>query len=403
MQQPTDGQDAGEWQLSGARARLVGFIIAVAVAGAAYRFVYSTGLQRTAALYVGVPAILAICLALFPASRSATATLLKGATLALLIAGIILPEGLLCLLFAAPTVIGVAVLVGVVIDAGRDRKRRQGPTLMMVALPLLVMSAEGVVGSPFDSRDAATATVEVTAPPEAVAAALARPPRFTAELPFFLTLGFNRPVGATGAGIAVGDRRVIDFAGGTHDDHPLRLIGLTGERSVDHHAPMHLTVVESRPGRVVFTVDRDDTMLSRWVDLDRAVVTWAATGTGTTRVSWTLEYERLLSPTAYFAALQRYGMDRAAGYLLDAVIVEPRCMTPEAIRTGAWSGPPRCTAGQRDRRPDRVAGGPAAGGGGRRRRRRVEPRRRARRERPRPAGGVVALRHGRGRGGRRTR
>jgi len=91
--------------------------------------------------------------------------------------------------------------------------------------------------------------------------------------------------------------------------------------SVDHHAGMELTVAASQPGRVVFTVDQDMTMLARWAELRRAVVTWTAVG-DRTRVSWRLEYERLLYPTAYFAPLQRFGMDQAAGYLLHSVVTE---------------------------------------------------------------------------------
>jgi hypothetical protein len=139
-------------------------------------------------------------------------------------------------------------------------------------------------------------------------------------MPPFLSLGFNRPVSATGAGVAVGDKRMIEFTGGTHDDHPLRLFGLTGERSVDHHSHMHLTVVESTPGRVVFRIDQDTTMLARWADLQRAVVTWKPAGERSTRLTWRLEYERLLYPTAYFGPLQRFGMGQAASYLIDGVV-----------------------------------------------------------------------------------
>jgi hypothetical protein len=311
-----------ERSLTAAQKRLVGFVLVLAVTNIAYRLVYASGAQQTAALYVGVPTILAIGLALLPRSNSATGALLKGSTLAMLIACVILPEGLLCLLFALPLVALIAVIVGGPIDWARTRNRREGPTLMAVALPLLVLSLEGVIGSPFDAGDSVTASIIVQASPAAVAQALAKPPTFGADLPPFLTIGFNRPVGAVGSGIEVGDHRSIDFVGGTHDDHPLRLFGLTGERSVDHHSQMYLTVVESGPGRVVFAIDHDMTMLARWVDLERAVVTWEAVDATTTRVSWSLEYERLLFPTAYFAPLQRYGMDQAAGYLLDAVIVE---------------------------------------------------------------------------------
>ena len=73
---------------------------------------------------------------------------LKGSTLAVLIACVVLPEGLLCLLFVLPLIGLIGVIVGGAIDAARRRNRRQGPTLMMVGLPLMLLSFEGVVGSP---------------------------------------------------------------------------------------------------------------------------------------------------------------------------------------------------------------------------------------------------------------
>ncbi|MEA2825853.1 MAG: hypothetical protein QOG43_292 [Actinomycetota bacterium] len=308
-----------------ARKRLIGFIVVLAVVSIAYRLVYASGLANTAALYVGVPALLAIGLAMAPRSGTATGMLIKGSLLAVLIAAVILPEGILCLLFVVPLVTGIAAVVGTAIDYSRRHRDGQGPALMALALPLLLMSLEGVAGSPFDAHDSATASITVAATPAEVAAALAGPPRFDTPLPAFLRVGFNRPVGSTGSGLAVGDTRAIEFTGGNHDDHPLRLFGLTGHRGVDHHAEMHLRVEESGPGRVVFRIEHDGTMLSRWLRLDRAVVTWEPVpgDTTRTRVQWTLEYERLLYPTAYFAPLQRFGMDRAAGYLLQASVAAP--------------------------------------------------------------------------------
>jgi len=308
--------------LTQAQKRLIGFILVLAAANIAYRLVYATGTSRTAALYVGVPAILAVGLAMVPWSQSVTLALLKGSAIAMLIACVILPEGLLCLLFALPLVALIAIIVGGVVDWARYRDRRRGPTLMVVSLPLLLLSTEGVAGSPFDSRDHAAASLTVAASPEQVAAALASSPRFETGLPLFLTLGFNRPVTSTGSGMAVGDRRTIDFTGGTHDDHPLRLVGFGGKSTVQHHSQIDLTVVESAPGRVAFRVDQDMTMLSRWVDLDRAVVTWSPVDGERTRVTWRLEYQRLIYPSAYFAPLQRFGMDQAASYLLQSVIAE---------------------------------------------------------------------------------
>ena len=315
-----EGQRGNEGGPTPAQKRLVGFILVIAAANIAYRLVYATGTSQTAALYIGVPTVLAIGLALVPRSHSATGMLMKGSTLAVLIACVILPEGLLCLLFVIPLIALISVIIGGSIDLARRHRKGEGPALMAVSLPLLLMSVEGVLGTPFDSRDHATAAITVEATPDEVAAALSAPPRFDRDLPPFLSVGFNRPVGATGSGLAVGDERTIEFTGGTHDDHPLRLFGLTGERSVDHPSTMHLVITESRPGRVVFAIEHDMTMLARWADVDRAVVTWEAVDDEHTRVSWRLEYERLLFPTAYFAPLQRFGMDQAAGYLVEAVV-----------------------------------------------------------------------------------
>ena len=313
---PTAEEDR---RFSTAQIRLVGFIVVLAVVNIAYRLVYATGASQTAALYVGVPTLLAV-LALLPRSKSATGMILKGSTLAVLIACVVLPEGLLCLLFVLPLIALIGVIVGGSIDAARRRNRGEGPTLMMVGLPLMLLSFEGVLGSPFDPHAAVKSSVVVEASTSEVRAALAASPRY-AELPTFLKIGFNRPMHATGSGVAVGDKRNIEFSGGSHDDHPLRLFGLTGERSVDHHAQMQLTVVESTQGRLVFSVDHDATMLARWVDLDRAVVTWEGVDDRHTRVTWRLEYRRLLYPTLYFAPLQRFGMGEAADYLLDSIVV----------------------------------------------------------------------------------
>lgn len=313
------------WPPTPPQQRLIGFILVLAVVNVAYRLVAATGFQRTAALYVGVPTILAIGLALLPRGKTAISALMKGSSLAMMIACVVLPEGLLCLLFALPLTAIISLVVGAVIDASRHRRedRRQWGALAGVAVPLLILSLEGVVGTPFDPHDQVTAHVVVDASPDAVERAVAAAPDFDTELPTFLTIGFNRPLRSTGSGIAVGDHRTIVFAGGSHDDHPLGLLGLVdGGGAHDQRSEMHLAVAESTPGRVVFSVQHDMTMLSRWVDLDRAIVTWDALPGGRTRVSWTFEYERLLFPTAYFGPLQRYGMSQAAGYLLDAAVVE---------------------------------------------------------------------------------
>jgi hypothetical protein len=277
-------------RFSVAQKRLVGFILVLAVLNTAYRLIYATGFQRTAGLYVGLPTLMAVGLALLPRSKSAAGMIIKGSVLAVMIACVVLPEGLICLIFVLPLIGLIGAVVGGSIDAARRRGRSQASTLRMVGIPLLALSMEGVVGTPFATHDSVEASVVVEASPAEVFAALGQTPRFDTQASWFLRFGFNQPVGATGSGNAVGDTRMIEFTGGDHDDHPMRLFGITGERSVDHHSHMHLTVTESSEGRLVFAIDDDTTMLSRWLDLDRAVITWEAINATQTRVTDAAEY-----------------------------------------------------------------------------------------------------------------
>jgi hypothetical protein len=236
--------------------------------------------------------------------------------LAMMVAAIALPEGLVCLIFAFPLVSCIALIVGGSVDRARAKEKRKGPTLMFVGIPLLVLSLEGVVGSPFASADHVRSSITVAMSPSAVAAALAAPPRFDRKMPRFLRFGFNRPIASTGGGIRVGDHRVVEFVGGTHDDHPLHLFGFTGHSGTRHHATMALRVVRSANDEVVYAIEQDNTMLARWVALRTATVHWTPLGPERTKVTWSFDYDRLISPAFYFAPLQRYGMTEAARYLL---------------------------------------------------------------------------------------
>ena len=291
-----------------AQATVVGVVVALAGATLWYRAVMQAGLDQTAALFVGLPAVLAIAVALTPPAKTVTGLILKVMTLGLLLGGIVLGETLVCLVMAAPLVYLVGVAVGVPIDMSRRRHARgeaAGGPLMVVGL-VLISSLEGVVpGLELGKAASVTVVQHVAAPPSSVAAALAATPRFDHPLPVPLRVGFPRPVAATGEGLNVGDRRRVTFVGDHH-------------HGATHVGDVLLEVVASEPGSVVFETVDDDSRVAQWLRWQRAEVTWAAAGAGT-RVSWTLRYERQLAPAWYFAPVQRAATRLAAGYLIDTV------------------------------------------------------------------------------------
>lgn len=204
-------------RLSTAQRRLVGLILALAVARVAFDVLVRHHLRQTAALFIGLPAILAIALALTPRAQSATGTILKGITIALLLASTLLGEGLVCIVFAAPIFYAVGIAVGIAVDyMERKRQDRAGTgTYLLILLPFLSMSIEGVHGdTAFPRLETVTVERVVAATAVDVERALAQTPGFDLPLSLPLRLGLPTPVDGTGVGLDLGDPRIVTFAAG---------------------------------------------------------------------------------------------------------------------------------------------------------------------------------------------
>ncbi len=303
---PTDdkGMPATSEQRTPAQWALIFVIVWLAAAVAVYRFVHEGHLDQTAALFIGLPTVLAVGLTLTPKAKSATGMAVKGLTIGLVLSAILLGEGVICILMAAPLFYGIALAIGLTIDAARRRqpKIHEGKLYSVLLIPLALMSLEGVTPiTSFPAAGTAMATQTVAATPAGVEAALGATPRFDrTSPPAFLGLGFPRPVAADGSGLAVGDRRTIWFT------------SRNGAR-----AALVLEVVQSEPGHVRFRARTDQTAIARWLGWQDADVTWQSTGADRTRVSWRLSYMRRLSPAWYFGPFEQYAASLSAGYLIE--------------------------------------------------------------------------------------
>ncbi|MEW6735067.1 MAG: hypothetical protein AB1489_27500, partial [Acidobacteriota bacterium] len=137
---------------------VVAITLCLFIGSIAYRMISGVGLQQTSMLFIGLPTFLAVILALTPRARTAKGMILKGITIALLMSGILLGEGLICIVMASPIFFIVGLVVGAIWDEIREREmRRQLKSLLL--LPLLIMSLEGTTDWLSFSRDE-TVTVE---------------------------------------------------------------------------------------------------------------------------------------------------------------------------------------------------------------------------------------------------
>ena len=305
---------AGRWAL-------VTITLALAVGAIAYHLMHGSSLHQSVVFFIGVPAVLAVILSLTPKAKSATGVIVKGITLALLLSGIVFAEGFVCILMAAPLFYLVGVAIGYPIDRVRRRRQSEGKVYSVVGIGLLLLSVEGAVpGTSFPRDETSSVTRNINANLSEVRQALASTPDFDEPLPFYLRLGFPRPVGATGAGLRVGDRRTIFFG----DESPMEPMDQS-----HHHSPpgepreggglLELEIVRSNNHSVVFKPTSDTTAFTHWIGWGRSIVSWRAVDGDTTEVTWTFHYERRLSPSWYFGPWQQYAATKAVGYLIDTV------------------------------------------------------------------------------------
>lgn len=294
---------------SAARSVVAAIIVAVALAVIAYRLIFTHQLQQTAALFVGLPTLLAVVVVLFVSPRSATGVACKAVTVGLLMSLTFLGEGMLCVLMSAPLFYGFAVGIGAAADAARNFRARNR-MLYSSALLLMIgpMGLEGVTNSlSFRRNETVTAARIVRASAQNVEKAVFEQPRFDRPMPLPLLAGFPRPDTARIDGSKV--RWIIRMRGGE-----MRLNGME-PRGGD----LVLELDESRPGLVRWRALSDDSHMTHFLSWQSATVEWAAIDGQTTRVMWTLQYRRGLDPAWYFGPWERYIAMMAAEYLIDAV------------------------------------------------------------------------------------
>ncbi|MEV0970675.1 hypothetical protein [Microtetraspora glauca] len=283
-----------------ARRILAAVLVAVFAAMFLYRVLHQGGLAETALFYVGIPAVIAVSVALTAKPRSVTGLIMVTITICLALAGPLLAEGFVCLVMASPLFYLIGLVMGLTIDWARQHPRHPHALL---ALPLVLgLSLEGVTDAYSLPRDNEVTVVRQATPGMDIEAALASSPRFPPVESPFLTIGFPKPVTCVGEGLDVGDTRTITF---------------TPRRSLGIGAPLEprsltLRVSERGPGRVVFAVT-EDTTVARWLDLRETEFRWRDD-----RITVTMRYRRTFDPGWYFGPLQRYAVSEAGAYLAGA-------------------------------------------------------------------------------------
>jgi hypothetical protein len=270
---------------------------AYAVSALLYKLLFHEGLGHSSLLFIGLPGVLAILLALAPPAGTAKGGIVKGITFALLIIAPLVGEGYLCILMASPLFYAIGLAVGAAIDASRNKTT----TLSCTAVIMIALSLDGL--APVHARqEVVSVTRVVPASAEEVRATLAGPLNIAAPLPRFLRLGFPHPIAASGSGISLGRIRRVRFSG-AEGDPP---------------GDLTLRVVSANERSVQFLVTADTSKLTQWVLWRNSSVEWQSIDPTHTRVTWQTTFDRQLDPWWYFAPWERYAVRKATEYLIIA-------------------------------------------------------------------------------------
>ena len=301
---PAPGNDYGELPplpqkgLRRSQYYYITLIIASALFALFYHLAVAHDLNHSSLMFIGLPAIVAIVLAMTPKAGTVTGGIMKGMALALLVLAPLLQEGMICILIVSPLYFGIGLIVGLTMD---HRRKRRTQHLMCVALVLIPLSLEGTTPSlSLPREETVSVTRLVAASADAVAAALARSPRVNVPLPRILRIGFPVPLAATGSGIAPGDMRRIRFS------------AAEGVPAGD----VVVRITASEPGHLRSEVEENHTKLASWLRWSSSDVSWHALDANHTEVTWSMSFRRQLDPAWYFAPMQRAAVREAAEYMI---------------------------------------------------------------------------------------
>jgi hypothetical protein len=292
-----------------ARIALATLIVAVALGSIAYRALVAHNLQQTAALFIGIPALLAIVVVFGPSPSSATGVACKAVTIGLLVSMLFLWEGLVCVLMSAPLFYAVALGVARAMEAANEKGTIRLRSCLIL-LAIVPMSLEGVTQYTTVRREESVSVSQIVgAPAQAVERALREAPRFDRVRPLYLRAGFPTPVST----------RIERHSGELHWIIQMR----GGEMLLSGMEPgagdLTLRLEEQEPGFMRWSAASDTSHLTHFLMWRESIVQWEGIDPHATRVTWTLRYRRGLDPAWYFGPMERYAARLAAHYLIDAV------------------------------------------------------------------------------------
>lgn len=288
--------EAGRQRFTRAQLKLA-TILGVALAGSILgHWALDNNFAETGIYFVAIPALMAIALTLIPirGTEGAGFGTTRGTLIAILASALLVREGIICVIMAAPLIFLVIGLVRLANRSFGHKKEGRRQAAWAIPMMLIAGSADGVVYE-LPTAISVTETRVIDATADEFVASLGRQGQLPEIEPLLFALPFPAPTEFLGEGLGIGDTRTVIF-------------GDAG--SID------LTIDERTDNSITWTFTENTTPLAEWMIIHRATATWTDTAEGLA-VTLTIDFDRALSPAFYFDPLQRWGVGEMAEVLLD--------------------------------------------------------------------------------------
>lgn len=262
--------------------------------------IYEGGFQLTGAMFVGLPAIIAVLVVLtgkFQSPFRALFLAIAALVVILLLTG---SEGAVCLIIAMP----IFCLIGffTILASRWAFKKSNGYTgKILFVLIFTGLSLEGVApGYQFNKNYTVTRSELIELPMSQVRSNLAHNPDFDA-LPMQLGywLGLPVPTSAIGTGLQEGIQRNFVFK---HQNGTQRLVTFE--------------VIEATENSARLALLSDDTLIGRWLGWQETEFKLTPVSENSTRMDVAMSFERRVSPAWYFGPLQSFLVYQAERVLI---------------------------------------------------------------------------------------
>jgi hypothetical protein len=285
--------------------RLYITIAVLAIASMAYRIIgYNKGTWgyefSTSLMFVALPALIAILLVRYMKKpKGLYSAVFRVVTLFLILSSVLLGEGTICVIMAAPIFYGVSFFIVLILESLNKKGNKKLNSLILIPVLFLLIQP-----SQFYS-DQVLETVSNTrvVSPDFNLGYLNQSVNLDSNLSFVLNMGFPKPVSVEGNGTEVGDFRKIKF-----------------ESTTKGVGTLHLGIVESTEERIVFDVISDDTHIGSWISWKEVVVGLTKNEKGQKVLTWDSSHSINLGPKWYFNYIVAYVVNESNEHLIQAFL-----------------------------------------------------------------------------------